>query len=82
MEVDVRVVPRYQEHEITHVSVEYLQEFLYFPFALSLSTEDTGGLYISPPCFVPHLLQLKGKEKRERERGRGRPASGPISKVF
>lgn len=63
---DVRV-PRYQEHEITHVSVECLQEFLYFPFALCLSLQKTPA-YISPSpsCFfrssLIYLLQLKGKE--------------------
>ena len=37
-----------------------------FPFcSLFLSLQKTpAGVYISPPCFVPHLLQLKGKEKR------------------
>lgn len=72
---DVRV-PRYQEHEITHVSVEYLQESLYFPFAHFLSLQKTPA-YISP---LPASDPLSSPA--ERERGGGRPASRPISEVF
>ena len=66
---DVRV-PRYQEHEITHVSVECLQEFLYFPFALYLSLQKTPA-YISLSSFLlpPVLSHLSPPAERERSRG-------------
>jgi hypothetical protein len=69
---DVRV-PRYQEHEITHVSVECLQEFLYFPFALNLSLQKTPA-YISLSCLLPPVLSHLSPPA-ERERGWGRKTS-------